>query len=233
MRKISRRDALFVLEAPTTRERVCVTGLGRGQPAASEGDVAPDGGWGYLRVPESWPGGDQGSVGRTVFFPHPDWAKKDLASVTAAWQQREVTVPREWRGRRIALNTAYLNSYAAVYVDGKKAGEMRFPAGEIDLTAWCRPGRKYSIGMLVMALPLKGVMLSYNDTASARQVEGRVARRGLCGDVYLVSAPAGPRITDVKVETSVRRWQITFEAALAALDPRGQYTLRAGIKDIG
>ena len=218
-------------ESTTTRERLCINGLWRWQPAASEGDVAPDGGWGYLRVPESWPGGDQGSVGRTVFFPHPDWAKKDLASVTAAWQQREVTVPREWRGRRIALNTAYLNSYAAVYVDGKKAGEMRFPAGEIDLTAWCRPGRKYSIGMLVMALPLKGVMLSYNDTASARQVEGRVARRGLCGDVYLVSTPAGPRITDVKVETSVRRWQITFEAALAALDPRGQYTLRAGIKD--
>jgi beta-galactosidase len=60
--------------------------------------------------------------------------------VTAAWQQREVTVPGEWSGRRIKLSTAYLNSYAAVYVDIKKAGEMRYPAGEIDLTALCRPG---------------------------------------------------------------------------------------------
>ena len=43
------------------------------------------------------------------------------------------------------------------------------------------------LSMLVVAMPLKGVMLSYRDTASARQVKGEVARRGLCGDVYLWS----------------------------------------------
>src|ERR1035437_2757622 len=32
------------------------------------------------------------------------------------------------------------------------------------------PGRKHTIGMFVMALPLKGVMLSYNNTASAMLV---------------------------------------------------------------
>ena len=206
MRKISRRDALFVLGAPAcaaapqiagraaaggelppgvkavwdlakayrestaTRERLSINGLWRWQPAGREGDAAPDGGWGYLRVPESWPDGAQGPGDTTLFFRHPDWAKKDLAGVTAAWQQREVTVPGEWSGRRIKLSTAYLNSYAAVYVDGKKAGEMRYPAGEIDLTALCRTGRKHTIGMFVMALPLKGVMLSYNNTASAMLV---------------------------------------------------------------
>jgi len=214
MRKISRRDALFVLGAPAcaaapqiagraaaggelppgvkavwdlakayrestaTRERLSINGLWRWQPAGREGDAAPDGGWGYLRVPESWPDGAQGPGDTTLFFRHPDWVKKDLAGVTAAWQQREVTVPGEWSGRRIKLSTAYLNSYAAVYVDGKKAGEMRYPAGEIDLTALCRTGRKHTISMFVMALPLKGVMLSYNNTASAMQVPGKVARRG-------------------------------------------------------
>jgi beta-galactosidase len=218
-------------ESTPTRERLCINGLWRWQPAAGVGETAPETGWGYLRVPENWPGGGQGSRDRTVFFANPDWTQKDLAGVTAAWQQREVTVPREWNGRRIGLTADYVNSYAAVYVDGKKAGEIRFPAGELDLTALCRPGTKHTISMLVMALPLKGVMLSFSDSAAARQVEGRVARRGLCGDVYLVSTPAGPRITGVKVETSVRRWQITFEAALAALDPQGRYTLRAVIKD--
>src|ERR1019366_8010009 len=72
--------------------------------------------------------------------------------------------------RELMRNPGYLNSYAAVYVDGKKAGEMRYPAGEIDLTALCRTGRKHTIGMFVMALPLKGVMLSYNNTASAMLV---------------------------------------------------------------
>jgi hypothetical protein len=124
-----------------------------------------------------------------------------------------------------------VNSYAAVYVDGKKAGEMRYPRGEVDLSSVCRPGQTYMLTMLVAAMPLKAVMLSYNDTAAARQVEGRVLRRGLCGDVYLAGTPAGPRITDVKVDTSVRRWQITFDAALAALDNRARYLLRAQIKD--
>ena len=90
-------------EVTPTRERLCINGLWRWQPAAVVGETAPETGWGYLRVPESWPGGGQGSGGRTVFFANPDWTQKDLAGVTTAWQQREVTVPREWNGRRIAL----------------------------------------------------------------------------------------------------------------------------------
>ena len=41
---------------------------------------------------------------------------------------------------------------------------MRFPAGEVDLTLACRPGRTHVLSMLVVAMPLKGVMLSYSDT---------------------------------------------------------------------
>ena len=51
----------------------------------------------------------------------------------------------------------YLNSYAVVYLDGAKVGEMRFPGGEVDLTAACRPGQKQVLSMLVVALPLKAV----------------------------------------------------------------------------
>jgi beta-galactosidase/beta-glucuronidase len=261
MRRISRRKALMMMSAPAciaapqtggselprpvravwnlakahrestrTRERVSINGLWRWQPAVKE-DAIPESGWGYLRVPESWPGGAR-EWGKTTFFPHADWAaRKDLGSVTAAWQQRELTVPRDWTGRRITLLAPYLNSYAAVYVDGKKAGEMRYPAGELDLTGSCHPGRTHVLSMLVMALPLKGVMLSYNDTASAKQVTGKVARRGVCGDIWLSGTPAGPRIVDVKVETSVRRWQITFDTALAGLDPKAKYMLRAVIHD--
>ncbi len=58
-------------------------------------------------------------------------------------------------------------------------------------------------------------MLMFNDTNAARRGRGQVARRGLCGDVYLVGTPAGPRIADVKVDTSVRKGEITLTAALA------------------
>jgi beta-galactosidase/beta-glucuronidase len=216
-------------ESTATRERISINGLWRWQPAGDRADAVPSDGWGFLRVPESWPSSRPG--GTQVFFPNPAWDKTKLSGVNAAWHQREITVPREWAGRRITLYAENINSYAAVYLDGAKIGEMRYPAGEVDLTSAVRPGRIQVLSLLVVALPLKAVMLSFSDSANARQVEGTVQRRGLCGDVYLVSTPAGPRITDVKVETSVRRWQISLDAAVTGLDPAARYFMRARITD--
>ena len=224
-------------ESTPTRERLCINGLWRWQPAAGVAETIPAKSWGHLRVPESWPGLIQKAgrpprrVGGQIFYPQPSWEKEALGGVDAAWHQREITIPREWAGRRITLYAEYLNSYAVVYVDGSKAGEMRYPAGEVDLTSLCHPGRTHVLSILVKAMPLSAVMMNFGDSASPKNVQGSVARRGLCGDVYLVSTPAGPRITDVKIDTSVRRWQITFEAALAALDANAEYVLHAQIKD--
>ena len=91
---------------------------------------------------------------------------------------------------------------------------MRFPAGEVDLTSACQPGGTHVLSLLVVAMPLQGVMLSFSDTASAREVQGSVARRGLCGDVYLLATPAA-RLADVKVDTSVRKGEITVERGAA------------------
>jgi hypothetical protein len=85
------------------------------------------------------------------------------------------------------------------------------------LTAVCRPGGKHVLSLLVLALPLKGVMLSYTDTNSAREVRGSVERRGLCGDVYLAGIPTGAQITEVKVEISVRKGLVTVNAAMDRL----------------
>jgi len=76
-------------------------------------------------------------------------------------------------------------------------------------------------------------MLMFNDTNAAKRGRSQVARRGLCGDVYLVSTPSGPRIADVKVDTSVRKWEITFSAALESLVEDGRYALRAQIMEKG
>ena len=220
-------------EATPTRERICINGLWRWQPA-KEGvtDLAPADNWGHFKVPGCWPGlSNWMQKDCQTVYAHQNWRDESLRGVTAAWYQREITIPSEWAGRRIAVYAEYVNSYAVVCVDGKKAGEIRFPRGEVDLTSACHPGGKHVLSMLVVAMPLKAVMLSYNDTASARQVKGSVARRGLCGDVYLVGTPSGARIADVKVDTSVRNGEITVEAGLQSLAADATYLLRAQITE--
>ncbi len=223
-------------ETTPTRERICVNGLWRWQPAEAQSDQVPAGNWGYFKVPGAWPGiTDYMQKDSQTVHAHPSWKGQSLRSITAAWYQREITVPRQWTGRRITLRAEHLNSYAAVFVDDRRVGDIVFPGGELDITNAC-PARKrgtHVLSMLVVAMPLKGVMLSYTDTASAREVKGTVARRGLCGDVYLVSTPVGARVANVKVNTSVREWEITFDAALDDLGTDAQYALRAQITDNG
>jgi hypothetical protein len=217
-----------------TRERVCLNGLWRWQPAREGADAVPADRWGYFKVPGFWPGNASYiQEDCQTLHAHPSWKDTDLRRISAAWYQREFTVPEGWAGRRIVLQAEYLNSFAVVYVDGKKAGEVRFPAGEADLTSTCRPGGTHLLSLLVVALPLKAVLLSYTDTNSAREVKGSVERRGLCGDVYLASRPEAARISDVKVDPSVRKGEVTFSAALEGLAADESYTLRVKIREDG
>ena len=217
-------------ETTPTRERICLNGLWRWQPAEAGSDQVPVGGWGFFKVPGCWPGiSDYMQKDSQTLYPHPSWKDVKPGGVTAAWYEREMTIPGEWAGRRVSLRVEYLNSYAAVFVDGVKSGELRFPGGEVDLSATLAPGTAHRLSLLVVALPLKGVMLSYTDSASAREVKGTVARRGLCGDVYAVTTPSGPRVTDVTADSSVRKRELTLSAAMDGLAPDGRYNLRARI----
>lgn len=221
-------------ESTSTRERICINGLWRWQPAVGDEATVPGEGWGFFKVPGPWPGiTSYIQKDCQVVYAHPRWKDRRLSEVQAAWYQREISIPLAWAGRRVSLYVEYLNSYAAVYVDGKRVGEMRFPWGEVDLSGVCRPGQRHVLSLLVIAMPLRGVMLSYTDTASAREVKGFVARRGICGDVYLTSTPSGPRVEDVQIVPSVRRWEIGFRTALAGLREGETYRLQVLITDGG
>jgi len=217
-------------EATATRERICLNGLWRWQPADPQEENIPASNWGFFKVPGYWPGyADYMHKESQILFAHPSWQNKPIGDVMAAWQQREITIPASWAGRRITLYAEYVNSFATVYLDGQKAGEIRFPAGEVELTALCRPGATHILSLHVVAMPLKAVMLSFSDTNAAKQVAGRVQRRGLCGDVYLVSTPLQARIRHMRIDTSVRKGQITFQVSLEGLIPAMDYTLQAQI----
>lgn len=217
-------------ETTPTRERICLNGLWRWQPTEAKADQVPDQNWGYFKVPGCWPGiTDYMQKDSQTVFKNPDWKNVRMAGVSAAWYEREFSVPASWTGRRIALTTDTLNSFATVFVDGTKTGELHFPGGELDLTSVCKPGTKHQLSLLVVALPLRGVMLSYVDTAAAREVKGTVERRGLCGDVFLVSTPAGPKIDDVRVDTSFRKKELSINVAVEGLVADGYYLFEAHV----
>ncbi|HEY2342705.1 MAG TPA: hypothetical protein VGH90_06735, partial [Chthoniobacteraceae bacterium] len=227
-------EAKAYRETTPTRERICLNGLWRWQPAQVQSDEVPSTNWGYFKVPGNWPGNtDYLQKDSQTVFTHPAWKDQRIADVTAAWHERTFSVPATWIGRRVSIDLAYLNSDASVVVDGKKAGEIHYPGGELDITAAVRPGTRQTLSLLVIALPLKGVLLSYTDSAHAREVKGSVARRGLCGDVYLIGAPEGPRIGDVQIATSVRKKEIRFSPMLEGLAAAGRYTLVARVSKDG
>jgi hypothetical protein len=222
-------DRAWIQTTPT-RQRICINGLWRWQPAVADARDVPADGWGYFKVPGSWPGiSDYMQKDSQVVYPNPNWTTQNLGSVSAAWYQREITIPNSWDGRRVALSIECLNSYAIAFVDGGKVREIRFPAGEVDLTNACRPGQKHVLSLLVLAMPLKAVMQSYADTAAAKEIKGKVDRRGLCGDVYVVSTPSAARINEITVQTSVRKGTVTVDAALRGLIDAVPYTLNAQV----
>jgi beta-galactosidase len=216
-------------EATPTRERICINGLWRWQPVKKLAQEVPVDGWGYFKVPGPWPGTRHWMHRESqTHYPHPDWKNENLSEYDMAWYQREITIPKEWSDRRITVSMEYLNSYAAVFVDGNKMGEILFPGGEVDITSSCRLGRKHVLSVYTAALPLNKEIVSYAAEDSATRGKS-VARRGLCGDVFLSSTPAKTSIKDVKVDTSVRKWEITFDTALKGLDAATSYSMCAQV----
>jgi beta-galactosidase/beta-glucuronidase len=219
-------------ESTVTRERLCTNGLWHWQPVDPESEGVPQGRWGWFKVPGPWPGiTDYMQKDCQTVYSHPAWSDIRLAEVRAAWYEREVEVPAGWAGRRITLQVAYLNSFATVYLDRKRVGELEFPGGALDITGACQPGSRHTLSLRIEAFPLEAVLLSYSDSNAAREVRGSVARRGLCGDVHLVAEPCGARLEDVTVSTSVRRWTITVGASLRNLRAGARYVLEARIRD--
>ncbi len=164
-----------------TAERICINGLWRWQPVAELSDAVPAGDWGYYKVPAPW------SANSQTLYPQPGLERQEPERPTWPGTSGEITIPAAWQGRRIAVYAEYLNSYAAVYLDGKKLGDMYFPSGEVDITAACRPGEKHVLSLCVKAVPLAAVMLAFTDTSTPKTVKGnggtpRPVRRRLPGE---------------------------------------------------
>lgn len=215
----------------STRESICINGLWRWQPAETQVSEVPTGRWGWMKAPGSWPGiTDYLQKDCQTVTPHESWRNTDLSRVDAAWYEREISVPVGWKGRTISLSTVCLNTLATVFLDGQRIGVMRFPADKLDISGAAHPGAAQRLSIHVHASPLSAAMLSYTDTNAARMVKGSVARRGICGDIFLESTPQRS-ISRVAVRTSVERQELAIDVVTEGLKQPGNFTVEGVVLD--
>lgn len=215
-------------EESPTRGRVCINGLWRFHPVDLKQTElpGPGTGWGYYKVPMSW------APGTAAVKPlGPDiWEERmDLNKVDAAWYQREITIPPGWAGRRILVNLDNPKHFARVLVDGQEAGRIDWPGGRLDITPLVTPGRTHLLSIHVNALPIdpEQILIAREDLIQTARAEVRY--KGLCGDCYLESEPAGPRIEDVFLKPSVSRGGLGVACEASGLQAGRQYRLRVSV----
>jgi len=209
-----------------TRERVCINGLWKFIPVEpEEGNIPAQGkGWGYLKVPGCWPTTETWDTGEFKPIAPEIWEEKfDFRRVEAAWYQREVTIPADWRDRRVYLDFDNVQTEAVIFIGGSEIGEIDWPGGRLDITGKVRPGGKAVLAVLVRAVP--------EETEKGKAAGGNtIGVRGLAGNCYVESEPPGARISDVFVQPSVKKKRLTVRVELSGLDPEGKYRIGGSVE---
>lgn len=144
------------------------------------------------------------------------------------WYGCSFVVPEEAHGRRVALTFDLIGSSALVYINGKKAGTVAFPASELDVTPFVRPGAQQELVLDVRA-EAEGETVEYNESRRSVRKARDVKVRGLTGDVWLDVMPSGARLDFAWAETSVARGEITFRAETQGLATNEAYEVQATI----
>lgn len=210
-----------------SRGRICLNGVWRFQPA--QGELKADG-WGLIRVPGTWNGlaNFPGIIDRGAGT---NWQGFDGSKLEKAWYERKIQVPSAWQGRKILLDLRRVSTDAVVEVDGKRCGEIQWPEGTVDVTSAVTAGSEHTLRILVSAVQDSKQRLNAMGVGQNTMVEARLLTRGIIGETFLVSQPAGARLDSVWVRTSVRDQELSVDADLVEAPKSGQVTFDAEIQD--
>jgi len=229
-----------VRQSSPTRVRYCLNGLWRARPAwTNEAASVPgaDDAWGWGRIPATWPKRWMTRTFGQPFWISDWWQDSDQAFEPEAkdewWYRRTFTMPAEAAGRRVTLTFDLVATRAVVFVDGRKAGEISFPGGEVDLTDFAKPGARQTLALYVTAYPQDAESLSFNAPDRADKVKNEVRFRGVTGDLWLDLAPKGVRLTETWAETSVEKGEVAFKARVAGAKTGEKFRIEARVEGCG
>lgn len=146
-----------------------------------------------------------------------------LAKYQSVWCEKVVKIPGEWQGKTVLLEAPVIVGDAAVFVNGKRAGEILRPSGRLDLTAFLAFGSDNRI-LLFVTKEFKGI--------SKKEDLYRAREEWFFGmkEVPLLRAVDAAFITDVFANTSARRGELALETEIQAGTP-GKVFFQAEILD--
>ena len=209
------------------RDRIVLNGLWKALPAVAPSADAPvDADWGTIWVPGGWVGGfaSKGSGD--------EWATLG-ADLHKLWYQREIDIPASWKGRRILVDFRRVSTDATVSVNGTPCGKVHWPYGLVDITKAVTPGSKATLQVLVSATAdtAEHALPMGPDTKQQLHTANKLQSQGLIGEVFLLSEPQGPVVTNVFVQPSVRQKQLTLQVEVSGMTQDETANVTAAIQD--
>ncbi len=217
----------------STREQICLNGLWNFCPAQQLNNPPKNEEFGAIWVPGAWhtdnpwwtmvPGVHNKGKGKA-------W-KKNLKEVQTVWYKRKITIPPNWAKRKIRIDFQKISTDAIVFINETAVDTINWPGGSVDITHHVDAGKSYDLELLVMATADKGHTFNLMGTANAMvtKVENKLITCGITGEVYLETQPKGMHISDVFVQTSVRKKQIKIDVEISDCIKSGNYSLKTSI----
>lgn len=120
-------------------------------------------------------------------FRHPFWWTPDRLYQGAAWYQRDVTIPENWKDQKIVLNLERVHWESKLWIDDEFVGMengMGVPH-EYDLSKYLTPG-KHQISICVDNR-IKDVNIGPDGHAISDQTQSNW--HGIVGEINLIAAP--------------------------------------------
>lgn len=152
----------------------------------------------------------------------------------AGWYHQRVAVPASWLRQQILLEIEAPETIATVFANGKRAGSLEWPGGNLDLTAFATPGQSLDLAIHVQAEPVSGYYRLCRESIGEKFPIPRYCHvRGLTGDVRLVPVARGPRLDGVAIRTTVSNKHATAIFELSNLAPGASYRLKAAATAAG
>jgi len=197
------------------REEICLNGIWDFQPLEKGKSFDT----GKIRVPGVWYINAWWCKAPGVIESGKNWPE-NINEINKAIYSKKILIPQNWKGSEIILDIDRLSTDAVVYIDENPVDTINWPGGTSILTDFVIPGKETTLSLHVSAAATEGEYFNFMGTATTQVTRHKqtLSSKGITGNVLLHKRPLGTHISDVFIQTSVKRWEIQANIEISSKD---------------